>query len=86
MKRVLPQPLEPDELRSILACTNPKVPTGLRNRTLLLMMATIGLRVGEIVGLKMASLSKSHDRLRIIDGKGGDRYIPVPDAQPIVAL
>jgi integrase/recombinase XerD len=80
MKRVLPQPLEPDELRSILACTNPKVPTGLRNRTLLLMMATIGLRVGEIVGLKMASLSKSHDRLRIIDGKGGDRYIPVPDA------
>jgi integrase/recombinase XerD len=43
-------------------------------------MATIGLRVGEIVNLRMADLSRNRDRLRIIDGKGGDRYIPIPDA------
>ncbi|MFI5259627.1 MAG: tyrosine-type recombinase/integrase [Candidatus Limnocylindrales bacterium] len=79
-KRTLPQPLEPEELRAVINRTNPRVPTGLRNRTILLVMATIGLRVGEIVSLKMADLSRKRDRLRIIDGKGGDRYIPIPDA------
>ncbi len=74
-KRHLPQPLEPSELRAILAIPNRKAPTGLRNRTMLALMASEGLRVGEVVNLRVSSLSAKRDRLRVIDGKGGDRTV-----------
>lgn len=74
-KRRLPQPLEPEELRAVLAVPNRKVPTGLRNRTLVALMAESGLRVSEVVNLRMRDVSKKRDRLRVIDGKGGDRTV-----------
>jgi integrase/recombinase XerD len=79
-KRRLPQPLEPDEMRAILAVPNRKSPTGLRNRTLVALMAESGLRVSEVVNLRVRSVSPKRDRLRIINGKGGDRNIPLTEA------
>jgi integrase/recombinase XerC len=79
-KRRLPQPLEPEEMRAVLAIPNKKAPTGLRNRTMVALMAESGLRVSEVVNLRMRDLSKKRDRLRIIDGKGGDRYVPLTEA------
>src|ERR1035437_2623478 len=75
VKQRLPQPLEPEELRAVLAVPNPKAPTGLRNRTMGALMAESGLRVSEVVGLRMSDLSKKRDRVRIINGKGGDRTV-----------
>jgi integrase/recombinase XerD len=74
-KRRLPQPLEPEELRALLAVPNQKVPTGMRNRTMIALMAEAGLRVSEVVNLKLRDVSKKRDRLRIVDGKGGDRTV-----------
>lgn len=74
-KRRLPQPLEPEELRAVLAVPNRKAPTGLRNRTMVALMAESGLRVSEVVNLRTRDLSKKRDRLRVIDGKGGDRTV-----------
>lgn len=79
-KRPLPQPLEPEELRAVLAVPNRRTATGLRNRTLVALMAESGLRVSEIVRLKTQDVSKKADRLRIINGKGGDRTVYLTDA------
>jgi integrase/recombinase XerD len=78
-KRRLPQPLEPEEVRAVLAIPNRKVPTGLRNRTMVALMAESGLRVSEVVSLRMRDVAKKRDRLRIIDGKGGDRTVYLSD-------
>jgi len=67
-------------MRAILAVPNRKAPTGLRNRTLVALMAESGLRVSEVVNLQMRSISPKRDRLRIIAGKGGDRYVPLTEA------
>jgi site-specific recombinase XerD len=79
-KRQLPQPLEPDELRAILAVPNKRAPTGLRNRVMVALMAESGLRVGEVVSLRMRDLNAKRDRLRIVDGKGGDRTVYLNEA------
>lgn len=79
-KRPLPQPLEPEEMRAVLAVPNKKAPTGLRNRTLVALMAESGLRVSEVVHLRMCDVYKKRDRLRVIDGKGGDRMVYLTEA------
>ena len=79
-KQRLPQPLEPEELRAVLAVPNKKAPTGLRNRTLVALMAESGLRVSEIVNLRTRDLSAKRDRIRIVDGKGGDRIVYLTEA------
>ena len=79
-KRPLPQPLEPEEMRAVLAVPNKKAPTGLRNRTMVALMAESGLRVSEVVHLRMRDVNKKRDRLRVIDGKGGDRNVPLTEA------
>jgi site-specific recombinase XerD len=67
-------------MRALLAVPNRKVPTGLRNRTMVALMAESGLRVSEVVSLRMRSVSAKRDRLRIINGKGGDRNVPLTEA------
>jgi site-specific recombinase XerD len=79
-KHRLPQPLEPEEMRAVLAVPNRKAPTGLRNRTMVALMAEVGLRVSEVVNLRLPDVSKARDRLRILDAKGGDRNVFLSDA------
>ena len=67
-------------MRAVLAVPNRKAPTGLRNRTMVALMAEAGLRVSEVVSLRTRDVSKGRDRLRIIDGKGGDRVVYLTDA------
>jgi site-specific recombinase XerD len=67
-------------MRALLAVPNRKAPTGLRNRTMVALMAESGLRVSEVVSLRMRSVSAKRDRLRIINSKGGDRNVPLTEA------
>lgn len=82
-KRQLPKPLEPDEVRRILAVPNRKTPTGCRNYVALALMAEAGLRVGEVCSLLTSDYTpaKGNDpaRLRINGGKGGDRVVFLTD-------
>lgn len=71
--------MEPDEMRAVLAVPNRKAPTGLRNRTMVALMAEVGLRVSEVVNLRMSHLSKPLDRIRVVNGKGGDRTVYVSE-------
>lgn len=44
------------------------------------LMAESGLRVSELVNLRMRDVPKGRDRLRIIESKGGDRTVYLSDA------
>lgn len=66
-------------MRAVLAVPNRKAPTGLRNRTMVALMAEVGLRVSEVVNLRMSHLSKPLDRIRVVNGKGGDRTVYVSE-------
>jgi hypothetical protein len=79
-RRRLPQPLEPGEVRALLDAPARRSPVSVRNRTMVALMAESGLRVSEVTGLRRADLSEALDRLRVVGGKGGDRFVPLSEA------
>lgn len=51
----------------------------LRYRIFLLVVYSLGLRIGEGLALEVADIDGSQRRVHIRDGKGGkDRYVPIP--------
>lgn len=75
----LPAVLTPAEIEALLRAPDLDTPLGIRNRTLLEVMYATGLRVSELVNLKMSDL---HMELGLIQtlGKGDkERIIPVGD-------
>ncbi|WP_349582068.1 site-specific tyrosine recombinase XerD [Leuconostoc citreum] len=73
----LPAVLSFEEIDTLLGVPVPSTPLGMRNRTLLEVMYATGLRVSELVNLKMSDL---HIQLGLIQtlGKGDkERIIPI---------
>ena len=69
-RRLPPEPLGSDEVRSLFkACSN-HAPTGIRNRALLAVLYRGGLRVGETLALKPKDLDAVECSLRVLHGKG----------------
>lgn len=66
--RRLPKFLTPGEVAAVLGAPDLGTPLGLRDRALLEILYATGLRVGELVSLKVSDLSQG-DELRIM-GKG----------------
>ncbi len=78
MSRRLPRVLTPEELRKLLEAVNWDVPTGLRNRVALELMAYSGLRVSEVCNLKPGDVDLEGRRVKVRNGKGGkDRVVPL---------
>lgn len=77
----LPVVLENKEMQDIL--TQPDITTvlGRRDRAILMLIYSTGLRVSEVCSLQMKDISRSEQRI-LISGKGGrERYVPL---DPIV--
>ncbi len=75
----LPTFLTYDEVERLLAAPNKKTPDGIRDQAMLEIMYGTGLRVSELVNLKMASVNIKRCYLNII-GKGDkERNIPIGD-------
>ena len=63
-------------VESLLAAPDVDTPLGLRDRTMLELMYASGLRVSELVGMKMFNLSRQENVVRIT-GKGSkERLVP----------
>jgi integrase/recombinase XerD len=71
--RKLPKTLTDDEYGRLLAAPNLSVPTGLRDRCLLELMANCGLRVSEVCGLHLRDVDWKEGEIRIRSevAKGG---------------
>jgi integrase/recombinase XerD len=82
--RRLPSLLSEDEILRLLAAPDRGQPRGLRDAAMLTTMYAAGLRVSELVGLKLADLQVAHGYLSAF-GKGRKRRV-VPLGAPACAL
>lgn len=77
IRRSLPDYLRLEEVEKLLAQPDEKTPIGLRDRTMLEVLYSSGLRVSELTGLRVMDLDRSVGCVRCI-GKGDkERIVPV---------
>jgi integrase/recombinase XerD len=75
--RKLPSWLSETEVAALLAAADPSTPAGLRDRAMLELLYATGLRVSELVGLRLAQLRLDGGYL-VAFGKGSkERIVPV---------
>lgn len=65
----LPRYLQPDDVERLIASCNPASPTGRRDRAILLLLARLGLRAGDIVQLRLQDIDWKGAWLQV-SGKG----------------
>lgn len=77
IRRSLPGYLRLEEVEKLLAQPDEKTPIGLRDRAMLEVLYSSGLRVSELIGLRVMDLDRSAGCLRCI-GKGDkERIVPI---------
>src|SRR5271169_1560926 len=77
IRRSLPGYLRLEEIERLLAQPDEKTPIGLRDRAMLEVLYSSGLRVSELTGLRVMDLDRSAGYVRCI-GKGDkERIVPV---------
>ncbi len=68
----IPPALKPEDVDTVLAVAKQnRSPVGIRNYTILLLLAHYGLRSGEVVRLRLEDIDWRHDRFRIRQSKSG---------------
>jgi integrase/recombinase XerD len=65
----LPRYLQPEEVERVITSCDPTTPAGARNRAILLLLARLGLRAGDIVRLRLDDLEWQEAGIRVA-GKG----------------
>jgi len=65
----LPRYLQSDEVERVIASCNPATPVGKRDRAILLLLARLGLRAGDIVQLRLGDLDWKEAGI-CVSGKG----------------
>ena len=85
--RKLPDTLSEDEINQLISAIDLSHPQGERNRTILETMYSCGLRVSELINLKISDLFFDEGFIRVI-GKGNkQRFVPIHDnAQKYILL
>ena len=74
----LPRYLEAHDVERVIASCDQTRPQGIRDRAVLLLLARLGLRAGDIVALRLDDLDWSHGRVRV-RGKGKKEVrLPLP--------
>ena len=72
------QVLSEEEAVRLLEATDTETPLGLRDRSILEVFYSSGIRNTELRNLKIPDLDSSRSQLRVIDGKGGkSRVVPL---------
>ena len=77
IKRELPEVLSVEEIDLILSSIDLSYPEGRRNKAMLEILYSCGLRVSELISLRLSHIDKSEGFIRII-GKGDkERLVPI---------
>ncbi len=77
--RPLPKSLSESDVEALLAAPDTDTPIGLRDRTMLEVLYATGLRVSELVGLKLHQVNTRQGVVRVF-GKGSkERMVPLGD-------
>lgn len=73
----LPRYLQPQDVERIIAACDPLTPTGKRNRAILLLLARLGLRAGDIVGLRLADINWKEAWIRVSGKSHREAKLPL---------
>jgi len=77
LPRHLPRNLSEDQVSALLSAPDPETALGLRDRAMLETLYATGLRVSELVGLKLSQVSLDMGVVRVL-GKGNkERLVPL---------
>jgi integrase/recombinase XerD len=94
----LPRYLEPAVVERVIAACDCATPHGCRDRAILLLLARLGLRAGDVAGLRLADLDWAQGTIRVCGKSRRTVILPLPqevgdalivylrDARPRVAL
>lgn len=77
----LPRYLQPEEVERVIAACDGNSPLELRNRAIVLLLARLGLRAGDIVNLRLSDIDWQESFIRLY-GKGR-RQIRLPLSQEV---
>jgi site-specific recombinase XerD len=79
-RKKLPAILELEEAQNLLRQPNKRYPTGLRNKAMMSLMLHCGLRISEVVNLRLGNINLTKGKLRVENGKGNkDRDLAIPE-------
>ena len=74
----LPKTLSEAQVEALLGAPDPDTDLGLRDRAMIELLYATGLRVSELVGLRVLDASLDEGVVRVVQGKGGkDRLVPL---------
>jgi site-specific recombinase XerD len=65
------QPLDGDEVKTLIRACSLQASTGIRNAALIATMYRTGLRVGEALSIRPKDLDVNAGAIRVLNGKGG---------------
>ncbi|MEW6743533.1 MAG: site-specific integrase [Planctomycetota bacterium] len=76
--RSLPPALTPQQVRRVLQSCNRHTPVGLRDRAILLLVARLGIRAGEVVRLRLEDIDWREGELLLQRKPGREERMPLP--------
>lgn len=78
-RKKLPDILTDEEAISLIGIPHKRYYTGLRNKAIITLMLNTGLRVSEMVNLKIQNIEFKNRSLKVVNGKGHkDRILTIP--------
>ena len=76
----LPKALTPEEVQRVLSLCHSDTTVAVRDRAVLLLLARLGLRAGEVAAIQIEHLRWSEGELLVVPGKSGrERLLPLSD-------
>ena len=76
----LPRYLRPDEIARVIAACDDSTATGIRDRAIILLLARLGLRAGEVAHLKFDDVDWSQGTVTVIGKSRRETKLPLPQA------
>lgn len=74
----LPRYMEPDDVERVISACDPSTAVGARDRAILLLLARLALRAGDVAGLRLTDINWQEGRL-LVAGKGRrEAWLPLP--------
>jgi integrase len=75
---VLPAFISPDEVQRIIDATDISTRSGLRDRAMLLLMARLGLRAGDVITLRLGHVDWKDATITVAGKSRGESKLPLP--------
>jgi integrase/recombinase XerD len=70
-KKFPAEPLTPREVAALIDACSRKAPTGIRNRAMLVLLYWSGLRISELLALRVSDVDLDRHSIRLLDTKSG---------------